>query len=101
MKEPFIVSAAMKHPHKDVIICSPRHWDTVFRNLYEIVDFDEKPEHPSQWVQGFVDQFGTFYTRVDAYKVAYRRGQVKCAVGSQPPLGTEGVDIELYSENLY
>ncbi len=100
-KHPVIVSAAMKHPDRDIIVCSPRHWDPTCRAVVAALNFDIKPDAASQWVQGFVDQFGVFYNRKEAYVVAYAQGQVKRAVGGQPPLGTEGVEIELYSENLY
>ena len=43
--------------------------------------------------QGFIDQFGLFMTREEAYLVAQAAGQIKYRCG-----GDEGV---LYSENLY
>jgi hypothetical protein len=43
--------------------------------------------------QGFIDQFGVFMTREEAYEVAKAAGQIKYRCG-----GDEG---RLFSENLY
>ena len=48
---------------------------------------------PPRYKQGFVDQFGTFLTREEAWKVAIEAHQIIRRVG-----GDEG---RLYSENLY
>lgn len=45
------------------------------------------------WDQGFIDQFGDWLCREDAWVVAVNQNQVRRRVG-----GDEG---HLYSENLY
>lgn len=82
-----IVCAAMRSIGGS-IICSPRHWDIIARNIAEhtIVYWPEAE-------QGFVDQHGEFLTREQAWLVALEAGQILHRVG-----GDEGC---LYSENLY
>lgn len=85
-----IVSAACRKG--TIIICSPRHMDTVCRQIIDNIESDD----PSWWYdaeQGFVDQFGNFLTRKEAWVIAVRQNQIirdhdKC-------VGT------LYSEHLY
>lgn len=74
-----------------IVICGARHWDKsmgapfeAIRNLHGSVVSEE---------QGFIDQFGTFMTREEAWVVAGDAGQIKYRVG-----GDQG---RLFSENLY
>lgn len=82
-----VVCAAMRNKDGD-IICSPRHFD-------EIASLQVK----SEWVkwrtaeQGFVDQYGTFLTREEAWVIAEANGQIIRRVG--------GDGEKLFSENLY
>ena len=82
-----VVCAAIRNDHYDVI-CAPRHWDCLMRAQVACsVGAWSKAE------QGFVNQYGDFLTREEAWKVATEAGQIVRRVG-----GDEG---RLFSENLY
>ena len=66
------------------IICGARHWDKVMR---------AQTNDYKGWSQGFIDQFGDWMTREEAWKVAADQDQIRRRVG-----GDTG---RLYSENLY
>lgn len=73
----------------DHIITGARHYDKVMRQQIE--------QYPKDfWKagvrQGFIDQFGNFMDRTEAWKVATDQGQIRREVSTP---GT------LYSENLY
>lgn len=78
-----IVCAANKHRATGRIICGARHWDKVMRS---------QTQDYKGWEQGFIDQFGDFLNRKDAWKIAEEQGQIRRTVSTP---GT------LYSENLY
>lgn len=85
-----IVSAACRKG--TTIIASPRHFDSICRRIIEQIEQD----NPEWWYdaeQGFVDQFGNFLTRKEAWVVAVRQNQIirdhNLCVGT------------LYSEHLY
>lgn len=85
-----IVSAACRKGN--IIICSPRHMDPICRRLIDQVDAN----NPEWWYdaeQGFVDNFGNFLTRKEAWIVAEKAGQIIHRCG--------GDGVKLYSENLY
>lgn len=100
---PRIVCAAVRCAGK--VICGPRHFDHVMWATIlgmSLEDFDKfrqdqlPPPSVSVWgrgEEGFVDQFGTFHSRRDAWDIAEARGQItrdlKCGGGV------------LYSEHLY
>lgn len=90
--KPWIVCAANRHrTFNDEIICGARHWDMVMRSQ---LDPGEKIKG-SEWEQGFIDQFGTWYNRTDAMKAVKESGQ---------PFNAErnGHDDDvLFSEGLY
>jgi len=48
--------------------------------------------------QGFIDQYGNFLTRKEAWVIAKRQNQIMRYVGNQ---SSESVDDILWSENLY
>ena len=72
------------------VICGARHYDKVMR------DQIERSEGIDYWKvgvrQGFIDQFGDFLDRSEAWVVAKEQGQIVSEV-SAPGY--------LYSENLY
>lgn len=82
-----VVCAACKHPDSGRIIAGPRHWDAVMRGQLHPAD------SPHSWEQGFVDQWGLFLTREEAWTVAVEKGQIRRQIDT--PEGT------LYSEHLY
>lgn len=71
------------------MVSGPKHYDNIMRAV--IRAFNDK----SWWTkceEGFLDQFGNFLTREEAWVIALRNGQIKREVT---------VPGELYSENLY
>jgi hypothetical protein len=84
---PRIVCAAVKLK-LGLIVCGPRHFDMTMRDNLRQLRLTVKDS-----VQGFVDQFGDFYTREAAWEIAERNGQIlrdlSCGKGV------------LYSEHLY
>ena len=81
-----IVCAAMRK--EGYIICGARHFDSIMRAA--IKKFNDKP---AGWEQGFIDQFGVFLTREEAFVIAEANGQIRQRVG--------GDNGRLFSENLY
>lgn len=83
-----VVCAANRNRDSGRLICGPRHWDRTMR----------QQRHPEEsfnnWDQGFIDQFGIFMSREEAYEVAERQGQIRQQCG--PEAGRT-----LYSEHLY
>lgn len=99
-----IVCAAMKSEKYGTIIASPRHCDSVataqMRNAVA-AHLNYAPVEAvgnvfKDWKHGFIDQFGTFFDRQQAWKLAEKRGQIIRRVG-----GDITNDGTLYSENLY
>ena len=76
-----------------VMILSPRHFDLVAKQMIERLNPDWKYWRNMKQEQGFVDKFGQFQTREQAWEIAYAANQIvrSCA-------GDAGT---LYSENLY
>jgi hypothetical protein len=82
-----VVCAANRRKDDGRIICGARHWDKVMRS--QITDVDRA----TQWDQGFIDQFGDWMTREEAWIVAVNQNQVRRRCG--------GDGERLFSENLY
>lgn len=83
-----IVCAAIRH-ESGLVICGPRHYDKAMNRQVR--------RYPKGvWIdaeQGFVDQFGEFYNRREAFWIALENNQIFRRVG--------GDEVELFSENLY
>lgn len=97
-----IVCAAMRKG--DVIVAGARHFDSVMRSQIKAMDTDA----PQPWggcEQGFIDQWGNFLTRREAWKVADAAGQIRRPTGwekeFQPRPANIGDEAILFSENLY
>lgn len=100
---PFVVCAAIKSNISGYIVVGARHFDDTMRaHLIRIGawKFDEDG-HPHGFVDewkdyddGFIDQYGNFLTREEAWIIAGKNRQVKQMVGGN-------VKKVLYSENLY
>lgn len=93
-----VVCAANRHPTLDALILGPRHWDETMRMQYDTRE--NMPPH-SEFEQGFINTWGEFLTREEAWEVALRNDQIIRLVGSQRPEDMGNKDIALYSENLY
>lgn len=89
-----VVCAALRHEEGGIII-GPRHFDATMHRLIEGTGGDWNRAE-----QGFIDQFGNFLTREEAWWVAVVRDQIIRFVGNQTPESRRAGD-ELYSENLY
>ena len=91
-----IVCAAMRCLDGTLIV-GPRHFDSVMRKQYEhlgLLGIVAPKAVPPE--QGFIDQFGTYLSRTEAWRVAESAGQIITRVGGDT---TDGGT--LYSENLY
>lgn len=111
-----VVCAAIRHP-KGWLIIGPRHFDKTMHiaieeasrgEAYRMGAVESKP-YRQPWYraeQGFIDQWGTYLTRKEAWRVVARVGQPFRFVGSQSGQAAfenpeDYLDQELYSENLY
>jgi hypothetical protein len=83
--DPWVVCAANRNKESGRIICAPRHWDNTMRaQKLECEDW-------GGWDQGFVNQFGEFLTREEAWKIAKKNNQIKRFT----------IEGTLFSEDLY
>jgi hypothetical protein len=87
-----IVSAANRY--KDIIVMGPRHYSNLMYGHIEAYGGIKllRKYAGEDYEQGFVDQYGTFYNRVEAKKIALKRGQIRY------PDNCPGTD--LFSEGL-
>lgn len=91
-----IVCAAMRHVGLGIIIPSARHWDKISRNIVKTINETKQITKSSEWEQGFIDKFGDFHDRQEAWKLAHNANQIIQRVG-----GDDSNGGTLYSENLY
>ena len=75
---PRIVCAAMLMKD-DTIITGIRHFSPDMRSVMQKIYGDKY--HLQVQEQGFVDQFGTFYNRKDAWHIADKNGQILRPIG--------------------
>lgn len=105
MKNPWIVSAAVKvefenhSENKVLILCAPRHWDLTMRAIGEMIPKFVFTRTATS--QGFVDQFGNFLTREEAWIIAEKNDQIKYRVGGDQVIKDGKTVGRLFSENLY
>lgn len=91
--KPRIVSAAAQF-NSGLIIPSPRHYDKTFHNLLKVIKAGNRHLVADSPRQGFIDQFGCFYNRNMALKIALDAGQVNMDKKTDPK-------DRLFSEDLY
>lgn len=91
MKDQRIVYAAIKM-NDGTIICGPRHFDEIMRTqlMRDKLVWDPKWNRAEQ---GFVDQYGLFLTREEAYIIAEFNNQIIREIGYK--------GNRLFSEHLY
>ncbi len=99
-----IVCAANRHPDLEIPLLGPRHWSDTMRQQYDhiegLMNSDSRfsgsmpPHH--EFEEGFIDKFGNFKTRQEAWVIAEAAGQIIRRVG-----GDQRDGGTLYSENLY
>lgn len=88
-----VVCAAVTDCVSNLIICGPRHFDTTMRN--EIARMSDHVQSQVKYMeQGFVDQWGKFMTREEAFEVATVAGQIRHKSGNPD-------SKELFSEDIY
>jgi hypothetical protein len=75
------------------LILGLRHWDQKMHNQVKIIQRTYPTLDTKKTIQGFVDGYGTFLTREEAWKRATLTGQLDNYKGHNP-----GV---LFSEDLY
>lgn len=85
-----IVCAAVQYPG-NILLVGARHFDKVMLGQFHRLRLVAEEEEDT--VQGFIDQYGDFFNRRDAFKIAEAANQIIRRVG-----GDEG---KLFSENLY
>jgi hypothetical protein len=90
----YVVCAAIRRASDGAIICGVRHYDALMR-----ATANREGGVREQWLgveQGFVDNFGKWLTRQEAWEIAESQGQIRSL--------TEGdvrVPGTLFSEDLY
>lgn len=106
-----IVCAALRIEELDdcgikAIVIGPRHYDSVMQRAMDTYVWATAEPHYKElrrrWAtaeQGFIDQWGNFLTRTEAWLIAFTAGQILRFVGNQNP--KELMAQELFSENLY
>jgi hypothetical protein len=94
-----IIVCAANRLDDGFIVTGPRHFDATMRkqiNAYlKSINIDSETHNHSLWEQGFIDQFGRFYTREEAMKII---------LNNEQPFDVErngGTARVLYSEGLY
>jgi len=73
------------------MIVGPRHYDAVMMAQYKAMGLKQTE---ADGIQGFIDQFGTFFDREQAFEIATRQGQIRHKTGNPD-------STELFSEDLY
>jgi hypothetical protein len=102
-----VVSAANRHKPSGLIIAGARHFDNIMRaQIFSLQGFDMDRAAAANWEgmhssedwkdldQGFIDNYGDFLTREEAWHLANYNDQII----QQEQCGHEGY---LFSENLY
>jgi len=85
-----VVCAAIRHKQTQLVLCGARHFDYIMLNHISETELEGWADAD----QGFIDQWGNFLTRQEAYIIAERQGQLT----AQGAPHTKGI---LYSEDLY
>lgn len=92
-----IVCAANRF-YGDTIVCGARHYDEAMRSVLPHL----KDAYSSANVeQGFINTWGEFLSREEAWMVASYNDQIIRIVGSQDVNHIGVYGTELFSENLY
>lgn len=90
-RKQYIVCASIRQ--NGIIICGARHFDTLMHNTIRSLDSSIKLR-VNKWEQGFIDQFGKYLSREEAFKIAKENGQ-------EIDMDRNSHNYKLYSEGLY
>ena len=88
----YIVCAACKVG--DIIFAGARHWDSVMHTQLKALEDAGVTDFSCEEEQGFIDQFGNFYDRREAFELCHLNHQ-------EVDTESNGSVQELYSEGLY
>jgi hypothetical protein len=91
-----VVCAAIRAADGDVLL-GIRHYSPDMHKQIAARHDGSKFKHRHDEDQGFVDQFGDYLTREEAYKIAETNGQIYRPEGNGQGLN----GMKLYSEGLY
>jgi hypothetical protein len=91
-RQRYIVCAANKTADGTLVL-GARHYDSVMHDTIDRLKL-KRSHNPDD--QGFIDQYGVFLSRTEAWKVAFYAGQIRFRCGGDTANGGT-----LYSENLY
>lgn len=93
--QPWIVCAAnrIQSGDEEIILPGPRHWDKTMHALARALKIPRGDAARAE--QGFIDQWGRFYTREEAMKIARQNNQI--IVSDKEMLSLTA----LHSEDLY
>ena len=107
--QPYIVCSAIRQKDTGAMVCGPRHYDGVvwsqilgipfekfvqLQQNNQLPDVDERHKAWQNAEEGFIDQYGRFYTREEAWAVV--------TANEQPLVNRDKIsDGVLYSEHLY
>lgn len=81
--------------NEDIILIGIRHWDNFMHEQFNALVGSYRI-HTLPIEQGFIDQYGKFHTRTEAWKIADENGQIINRCGGDTANGGT-----LFSENLY
>ena len=85
-----------------ILLIAPRHWDETMHKQYEALSNYAGGIPPShKFEQGFINTWGEFLTRQEAWVVAVDNNQILRFVGNQDESDLYRNDVKLFSENLY
>lgn len=97
---PRIVCAANKcldAEGNEHVVIGARHYCPTMNKNYDALEALVGKVKSNIYEQGFIDQFGTWYNREDAWVIAKANDQIVWLCGGQRLED----DCDLYSENLY
>jgi hypothetical protein len=95
-----VVCAANRHSNGTIVL-GARHFDGLMRKTISDRCLGFPNETWNSAEQGFIDQFGKFLTRTEAWIIAVKMNQIRRFVGGQNTDSLNMDNIELFSENLY
>lgn len=77
-KQRRVVCAAHRHPFNGTVAVGPRHFHPLIRSQIAAFAGTDESEHQAWRIsdQGFIDQWGTFMGRREAFIVAQAAGQI-------------------------
>jgi hypothetical protein len=87
-----VVCAAIAHD--GLIVAGPRHYDQTMHGQISMMEPEIRHSLRRLAEQGFIDQWGVFMSREEAFEVAKEAGQIRQKTGNPN-------SVQLFSEDLY